>query len=73
MEKVKALFLVIYRATRSVEVAILELKRKGCSQQQTAEAIAQVFGIDLTFAQQAVHQSLAWQPGDGQPHQTPSP
>jgi hypothetical protein len=55
------LFLKTYRATRCLQVAMLELKRVGWDQQQTAAVLGRLFCIDHLLAQKVVRDSLAWQ------------
>lgn len=57
------LFKEVYQQTGgSIEAAILELKRKGWTQAETACVIAQVFEVKMTYAKGVVTKSIAWEP-----------
>ena len=60
MDQAKDLFLQYYRQTRSIEVAIIELKRKGFNQNEASRVLAELFRIPATVADERVVNSLAW-------------
>lgn len=56
------LFKAVYQQTKgSIEAAILELKRKGWTQTETAQVIAEVFEVTTTYAEEIVATSVAWE------------
>jgi len=58
MDQAKDLFLQYYRQTRSIEVTIIELKRKGFTQNEASRILAELFRVSTTVADERVVNSL---------------
>lgn len=58
MDQAKDLFSQYYRQTRSIEVTIIELKRKGFTQNEASRILAELFRVSTTVADERVVNSL---------------